>query len=261
MADAVLLSQRDHLLQAVAKSADDGGAFNRPMCGPQGPLSQKLKGRLMASGDAGEASRPAWPWPPPTRPRRSRRRRILTFVILLVVLAGVVEAIGIPKILGWRFASQTHARTLEEAVTGRPPTRQTTVGALFIQLSGGFLPGDQEPVTIDRGKLSTPARIDTVMSQAAAILTAHGYAQNDSAISDPGLWNCEFDGTPDAQGLVTTATSMKCYVSRRHGREHAEIAVVAAAPPQYAGPGVRSSGPSPDLAGILVTDIQITVKD
>jgi hypothetical protein len=256
MADALLLGHGDHLLQAVANSADDGGAFNRPMCGPQRPWSQKLKGRLMASGDADEASLPARPWPPPTRPPRSRRRRILTIVILLAVLALVVDAIGIPKILGWRFASQTHARALEQAVTGRPPTHQTTVGDLL----GGIEPGDQEPVTIDRGKLSTAARIDTVMGQAAAILTAHGYTRDDVAMSYPGLWNCEFDAIPDAQG-VTTATSMKCYVSRRHGRERAEIAVVTAVPPQYAGPGVRSSGPNPDLAGILVTDVQITVKD
>ncbi len=126
---------------------------------------------------------------------------------------------------------------------------------------GGIQPGDQEPVTIDRGKLTAPARIDTVMNQAAGILTAHGYTQDDVAMSYPGVWNCRFDGTPDAQGLITAATSMTCYVSRRHGREHAEIAVVTSAPPQYSISYGSSSGPNPDIAGILVTDIQVTVKD
>jgi hypothetical protein len=211
----------------------------------------------MASSKLGP---PAWSSPP--RRAHLARRRVIVVLVVIGLLAGGSELVGIPKILRWRFASQAHARALEEAVTGKAPTHQTTVGALFVQLSGGFLPGDQEPVTIDRGKLTTPARIDTVMNQAATILTARGYTQDDVAMSYPGLWNCRFDGTPDAQGLITTATSMTCYVSRRHGRERIEIAVVVTAvPPQYSISYGSSSGPNPDLAGILVTDIQVTVKD
>lgn len=37
--------------------------------------------------------------------------------------------------------------------------------------------------------------------------------------------------------------------------------VVTTVPKQYAGPAGRSSGPNPDLAGLLATDIEVTVKD
>jgi hypothetical protein len=209
------------------------------------------------------ASPPPGTWTPPPRVADLTRRRIIAATVAVIVLAGGAQLIGIPKILGWRFASQAHARTLEEAITGNRPTRQTTEGALFNQLLGGIEWGDQQPVTIDTGTLATPTRIDTVMATATKILTAHGYTQRYvGGMPNPGTWNCEFGGgTPNADGVITTAATMTCYVSLGHGREHAQIAVVTAVPKEFANSPNGNSGPDASIAPILVTAVQVTVKD
>jgi hypothetical protein len=202
-----------------------------------------------------------WSLPPP--PTDLTRRRIIAATIAVIVLVGGAQLIGIPKILSWRWASQAHARSLEEAVTGTRPTRQFSPDANFIELSGGFLPGDQQPVTIDTGTLATPARIDTVMANATKILTAHGYTQRDfGSVSYPNAWGCVFDGTADAEGIITTATTMVCSVDRKRGHEHVSIGVVSKIPPQDdSWPAGSMSGPDANIAPLLVTEVQITVKD
>lgn len=201
-------------------------------------------------------------WPPAPVPRWSRRRRLITLAVLVAVLAGLIEVTGVPKIVRWRLASEHHARSLEEAMTSRPATRETTPGSLLTSIAGGIEWGDQEPVTIADGRPPAPTRVATAMATAANVLTGRGYRLE---VIPTGAfpWQCEWMSAEPVAPLYTpTAPSyVSCYVRASHGKEHAEIAVTTSLPPPYTQASGESVGEYNAQPNALVTDVRVAVKD